>query len=147
MEKEIKKHNNNIKKIIVGIFLFLAICSFQFLNFKQTEVFASDGNEVYSSYSDLVYSYENFSYDYDGETLPSGYCMRDDYMIYAEQQSVMGLCWAFGSQKVLSTTLMKATGEYYDFSEAWIGTALTYGDKYNLLPNYDIITSTQYTLP
>lgn len=57
------------------------------------------------------------------EPLPSEYCLRDDYIVYAQHQDKNGLCWNFASTMAASTTIMKATNEYYDFSEAW--TALT----------------------
>ena len=57
------------------------------------------------------------------ETLPSEYCLRDDYIVYAQHQDKNGLCWNFAATMAASTTIMKATNEYYDFSEAW--TALT----------------------
>ena len=53
--------------------------------------------------------------------LPSEYCMRDDYIIYTQNQDVHGFCWNFASSMALTTTIMKATNEYYDFSEAYIG--------------------------
>ena len=58
-----------------------------------------------------------------GDVNSEAYCLRDDYLIYAQHQDKNGLCWCFASSMAASTTLMKATGEYYDFSEAW--TALT----------------------
>lgn len=58
------------------------------------------------------------------EELPSEYCLRDDYIVYAQNQDSHGYCWNFASTMAASTTLMKATGEYYDFSEAWVGVAL-----------------------
>ena len=53
------------------------------------------------------------------EGLPAAYCMRDDYIIYAQNQDKHGLCWNFASTMAAATTIMKATGEYYDFSELW----------------------------
>ncbi len=58
------------------------------------------------------------------ETLPSEYCMRDEYIVYAQSQDSLGYCWNFASTMAASTTIMKATGEYYDFSELWTGIAL-----------------------
>ena len=58
------------------------------------------------------------------EALPSEYCMRDDYIIYAQNQDSHGYCWNFAATMAVSTTIMKATGEYYDFSELWNGVAL-----------------------
>ncbi len=63
--------------------------------------------------------------------LPAAYCMRDDYIIYAQNQDKHGLCWNFASTMAAATTIMKATGEYYDFSELW--SAVSYSvttDKY-----------------
>ncbi|MBQ8424558.1 MAG: InlB B-repeat-containing protein [Clostridia bacterium] len=59
----------------------------------------------------------------DGETeiLPSEYCLRDDYIIMAQNQDVHGYCWNFASTMATTTAIMKATNEYYDFSELWVG--------------------------
>jgi len=77
------------------------------------------------SFDDLYNSYTNLSYSYTGITLPSEYCMRDEYMIIAENQTQQGLCWAFGSSMTLSTTIMKQTNEFLNFSESYVSTALT----------------------
>ncbi len=58
------------------------------------------------------------------ESLPSQYCMRDEYILYAQNQDSLGYCWNFAAMMSASTTIMKATGEYYDFSELWTGVAL-----------------------
>lgn len=57
------------------------------------------------------------------------YCLRDDYVIYTQNQASNGLCWAFASSTALTTTLMKATRQYYDFSEAWVGLAYAMYDS------------------
>lgn len=124
---------------IIGIFSL----SFFVLPNKNNQIYA-ESDAVFGSYTQLVRSYQDYSYDYNNEELPDSYSMRDTYMLYAKQQSSLGLCWCFASQTTLETTVMKATGEYLDLSEAWISTALTYGDKYSYLPNYNLITNEQY---
>ncbi len=57
----------------------------------------------------------------------NAYCLRDDYIVYTENQNPQGLCWAFSGDTALSTTIMKATNEYYNFSEGWVSTALWKG--------------------
>lgn len=59
------------------------------------------------------------------DVLPSEYCLRDDYVVYAQNQDKHGYCWNFASVMAVSTTIMKATGEYYDFSELWTGVSLS----------------------
>lgn len=54
-------------------------------------------------------------------SLPSAYCLRDDYILFSQNQDKTGFCWNFGSTMAAATTIMKATGEYYDFSELWTG--------------------------
>ena len=58
------------------------------------------------------------------QALPSKYCMRDEYVVYAQHQDALGYCWNFAATMSAATTIMKATGEYYDFSELWTGVAL-----------------------
>ncbi len=55
--------------------------------------------------------------------LPEAYSLRDEYLVFAQHQDKNGLCWNFASTMAASTTIMKATNEYYDFSELW--TAIT----------------------
>ncbi|MBO7292928.1 MAG: hypothetical protein J6V07_03230 [Clostridia bacterium] len=55
------------------------------------------------------------------EPLPEAYCMRDEYLVFAQHQDKHGYCWNFAATMAASTTIMKATGEYYDFSELWTG--------------------------
>ena len=50
------------------------------------------------------------------DALPSAYCMRDEYIVYAQHQDAHGYCWNFAGTTAAATTIMKATGEYYDFS-------------------------------
>lgn len=59
----------------------------------------------------------------------SKYCLRDDYVIYTQDQDRNGLCWAFAGNMCVATTLMKATGQYYDFSETWIALACAKEDS------------------
>ena len=56
--------------------------------------------------------------------LPSQYCLRDEYIVYAQNQDKHGYCWNFASTMAAATTIMKATGEYYDFSELWTAVSL-----------------------
>lgn len=67
---------------------------------------------------------ENSSVTEGEEALPEEYCMRDEYIVYAQNQDKHGYCWNFASTMAAATTLMKATGEFYDFSEMWTGIAL-----------------------
>ncbi|MBR3803740.1 MAG: C1 family peptidase [Clostridia bacterium] len=53
--------------------------------------------------------------------LPEQYCLRDDYLTFAQHQDKNGFCWNFAATMAASTTIMKATNEYYDFSELWTG--------------------------
>ncbi|MBO5021931.1 MAG: InlB B-repeat-containing protein [Clostridia bacterium] len=131
--------------IILSILALLLSCTGLFIGVN----FTAQPNEIkvadaYSSYTDLYYSYPDYSYDYDGSTLPAQYCMRDEYMLYAKQQASQGLCWAFGSQTALSTTIMKATGQWLDFSESWISLALTYGLNYDDFPDYENALDTEF---
>lgn len=67
------------------------------------------------------------------QTLPEEYCMRDDYILLAQNQDVHGYCWNFAATMAASTTIMKATGEYYDFSELWTGISAYQNSGYSKL--------------
>ena len=68
------------------------------------------------------------------ELMLSEYCLRDDYILYAQNQDKHGYCWNFATSMAATTTLMKATNEYYDFSELWAGIG-----SYQFLSYYDKI--------
>ena len=55
------------------------------------------------------------------EPLPEAYSLRDDYILLAQHQDKNGYCWNFAATMAAATTLMRATNEYYDFSELWTG--------------------------
>ncbi len=117
-------------------------------NVKKTNVYADNFNlapvtngyifddEELSSNEEFTSSYEpNFSADASGIVC---YSLRDDYVIYTQDQSQNGFCWAYASTMAIGTTLMMATGQFYDFSEAWVGLArakknssYTFGDGGN----------------
>ena len=59
----------------------------------------------------------------DTETLPEAYCMKDEYVIFVQNQDAHGYCWNFASTMAASTALMKGTNEYYELSELWFGVA------------------------
>ena len=61
--------------------------------------------------------------------LPAQYCMRDEYIVYAQNQDKHGYCWNFASTTAAATTIMKATSEYYDFSELWTAVSLYASDS------------------
>ena len=64
-------------------------------------------------------------------SFPSQYCLRDEYILFAQHQDKHGYCWNFAATMAAATTIMKATNEYYDFSELWLGLA-----AYNCLSGY-----------
>ena len=78
------------------------------------------------------------------DALPGEYCMRDEYIILAQNQDKQGYCWNFAATMAASTTIMKATGEYYDFSEAWLGISAYNTSSYNK-PGAGGSFSTQYS--
>lgn len=104
-------------------------------------------DSVYDSYDRLALSYPNLSYSYelDPIELPEAYCMRDDYILYTQAQGSQELCWSFAASTSLSTTIMKATGEYLDFSEAWISLALRHAVEEKTLPNFTNNMSSSHT--
>lgn len=63
---------------------------------------------------------ENTALSYDDVEIPSYYCLRDTDYMPVNNQSTMGLCWAFSIIKAVESSLIKQTGEAYNFSEAWL---------------------------
>ena len=95
-----------IKRIVISTLATVMIANFLLLtSLAVTKVFAS--RDTASS-----------------DSLPSQYCLRDEYVVYAQNQDKHGYCWNFASTMAASTTIMKATGEYYDFSELWTAVSL-----------------------
>ena len=74
--------------------------------------------------------------DSDGNVLEA-YSLRDEYMIYTQNQTEWGLCWSFAANTAISTTLTLATGEYFDFSEGWMSSVFKYlGTVYPSIEGY-----------
>lgn len=86
---------------------------------------SNNTNFVYANNQELILDIAGAS----PELLPEEYCMRDEYIIYAQHQDKHGYCWNFAASMAASTTIMKATNEYYDFSELWTG--VSYNMKSN----------------
>ena len=78
-------------------------------------------------------AYSKHSENNDAGILPEAYCMRDDYIILAQNQDAHGYCWNFASTMAAATTIMKATGEFYDFSELWTGVSAYCTTEYSKL--------------
>ena len=79
---------------------------------------------IFTLFPKGIISYASNTKTGDTSPLPSEYCMRDEYIVYAQTQDTLGYCWNFAATMAASTTIMKATGEYYDFSEIWTGIGL-----------------------
>ena len=63
------------------------------------------------------------------DPMPSRYCLRDEYILHTQHQGEEGYCWNFAATMSASTTIMRHTGEYYDFSEAWSGLLSLYANN------------------
>ena len=117
---------------IFCIFPNLPVFAFNALPEKST---VSIDYDKITSVTQFFNSTRNFSNSYNNAILPEEYCLRDDYMIFTDNQASQGLCWDFGNNITLTTTIMKQTGEYLDFSEAWMSTALAYCSKNHDFPD------------
>lgn len=87
----------------------ILLCSLYFCSFHSE---ATNNNTVQKNIEQILD---------ENQTLPSAYCLRDDYIVFSQNQDKTGFCWNFATTMAASTTIMKATGEYYDFSELWTG--------------------------
>lgn len=54
------------------------------------------------------------------ESLTDYYCLRDEQIIFTEDQSNTGLCWDFTGNKMMETMIAKKYNMYIDLSESWI---------------------------
>ena len=100
-----------------------------FIDFSQFEKSAIEFDPEDSSGLEIVLPIRpDFSFsEEDTVPMPSHYCMRDEYVVYAQHQDKQGLCWNFAGTMSASTTLMRHTNEYYDFSELWGTISCLYG--------------------
>lgn len=69
------------------------------------------------------------------EQLEERYNLAEIIDIEVGSQGSYGLCWAFAATKAMETNLAITTGEYYDFSEMYLGIMLNEYRKQN--GNYD----------
>lgn len=153
-----------MKKKIFGIAYFclmfvLSIASVFFVNSNKQNLYAQnsvmEGEISFDFPKSNNYLYDNLIFNFtdksDGYTdfsgtLNSAYCLRDDYVIYTQNQDENGTCWAFSGNTVSETTVMKATGEFYDFSDAWVAVVLKLMSNYysdvSSFANYETILDT-----
>ena len=126
------KNLRNIKLISIAIsvicLIIIALSTYLILFDKKVDYNISTNNYT-KDYQGAIpvgnYKIDNLVQS-DTSTLtevPDYYCIRDDYAMYAQNQTSMGLCWAFTSNTVLESALAKKYNEYYDLSEAYIGLA------------------------
>lgn len=122
------KKSISLKMSIIFVFLCLSVCSFfTFINPKTNKTYAAISLGDALSALSVFNNHENYGDDYNNSIiLPEEYCMRDEYMLYVENQASEGLCWDFASSMALSTTIMKSTNIYNNYSEAWISTSMAY---------------------
>ena len=102
------------KSLILCLILFV-------VSFGCTCIVFSNKNEVVAE--------ENTSVSVDASTLPY-YCLRDDYIIYTQNQSAQGLCWDFAITMSLTTCMMINTNQYLDYSEGWVSLATSNSSEY-----------------
>lgn len=114
----------NIFKLMCFILVTFASCLFTFTNNRSHA--ESETANAFSIISMVEALYDDFSQGASDVSSISKYSLRDDYVIYTNNQNPHGLCWSYAANMSLSTAIMKATGEYMDFSEAWVTTALNY---------------------
>lgn len=55
-----------------------------------------------------------------GTPIPDYYCLRDEMIIYTEDQNSTGLCWDFTCNKIIESLFAKRYNTYIDLSESWI---------------------------
>ncbi len=108
------------------------------VDFSAFDKSATDFSAIEESSVDdsrIFFPIDRPSIDISGEEedlLPSNYCLRDDYVLYAQHQDKQGYCWNFAATMAASTTIMRHTNEYYDFSELWNGISCLYtGNNYS----------------
>ena len=89
------------KRIVFAVIfsIFLCLCGANI-------IFCANGKALQSVFAD--------------ETLPTAYCIRDEYILPTQNQSAQNLCWDFALSTSLSNAIMKRTNQYIDVSEAYI---------------------------
>ena len=112
MEK-IKRKKSIIKYFgFTLLFVCLSLC---FVFYPKTDSWKAESNAVgnFAEDSNVYISplTSNFG------RLPESYNIMDEYPVLPENQTNTNFCWIYAPMKSLETTLMKATGEYYNFSE------------------------------
>lgn len=71
-------------------------------------------------------------------SIPSYYCLRDEYKIYSTYQDTYGLCWAYTCTTALETMIAKNYNEFYSFSPAWVGLTTKYYWDNNNYTDYEL---------
>lgn len=105
MEKKSLSRFFGIIAVFACVLCSLVFCAVDFSNVKASNAL---GNYVDANiYIEPLVS----------QTAEAEYNLMDEYPILPENQVNSEFCWIYSPMKSLETTLMKATGEYYNFSE------------------------------
>lgn len=136
----------NFFKLICLVLVLCTGLSFFVFDNNAKDVMADVSDISYNDLNTYLSSIDDFSNDYTSGSIPTEFCLRDDYIIYTTNQSAYGLCWAFTTSNAIATTTMKATGEYYDFSEGWIAEIFNYAshNSSNASTIYALTGSSKY---
>ncbi|MBQ7307944.1 MAG: InlB B-repeat-containing protein, partial [Clostridia bacterium] len=90
--------------LIIPIMILISVLSSVIIS-----IVSVNTTKEFSSFNNV---YANESMDY--------YCLRDELLIYTEDQTTTGLCWDFVCNKVFETLMAKKYHSFVDFSEGWI---------------------------
>lgn len=108
-----------------------------------TEILQDEENNLFKEIAANSISYSEV-YNYSASAPQDSYfCLRDEHLLLTEDQQNMGLCWVFATVKSLQSFFAMKTGEYYDFSEAWVAlcykaqtTSYVFGEGANTTASY-----------
>jgi uncharacterized repeat protein (TIGR02543 family) len=96
-------------------FIVLVLCLSVGLVFGSTKNISAESETQAAVYANAEYVLKPLIDD--TTSVDSSYDISEIYPILPENQTFSDLCWVYSTMKSLETTLMKATDEYYNFSE------------------------------
>ena len=105
---------NIFKKFGCAFLLLLSLVSVTFFFAEKKVVENNEQTSAYYYETDSSYLYNLFHSE---ETLESNYNLAKHYPLVNENQTESNLCWIYTSMKILESSFMVQTGEYYNFSE------------------------------
>lgn len=141
------KSGKSLFRFLLLVIVLLCSSIVFFVTPQQKDVYANTTTSINGqSVKSITSTTSSLQFSNTQVSINSTYFSWSDYAtFYGEDQADLGLCWSYAGMKSLESALFLKYGEYYNFSEGWIGlaransTSYTFGDGGNMGMLYETV--------